>query len=122
MKVIVAGSRTLPKDDVQRKDMECELTALRIEHSFDEVVSGGACGADKLGEEWSREWDIPVKRMPADWAKWGKAAGMIRNQKMAEYADACVVFWDGKSHGVKNMIQWALKYNLKLFVFTLSGD
>jgi hypothetical protein len=33
---------------------------------------------------------------------------------MAKVADACVIFWDGKSKGTKHMIDIAKKYKLKL--------
>lgn len=48
--------------------------------------------------------DIPVKRFPADWDRHGRAAGPIRNCQMAQYADALIAIWDGKSRGTKNMI------------------
>jgi hypothetical protein len=38
-----------------------------------------------------------------------KAAGLKRNQQMANDADALIAFWDGKSRGAKNMIQFANK-------------
>ena len=57
-----------------------------------------------------------MKEFKADWVKYGKAAGPIRNEEMAKYADACIVFWDGKSPGAKSMIALAKKYELKLRV------
>ena len=53
-----------------------------------EVVSGAAKGADTCGEEWARSKGIPIKRFPADWDKYGKNAGIIRNGEMARYV-AC---------------------------------
>ena len=38
---------------------------------------------------------------------------------MAKEADACIVFWDGKSTGTKNMIDLAKKYKLKLRVINI---
>ena len=60
---------------------------------------------------WSQH---AVAYFPADWDKYGKAAGFIRNEQMAQNADALVVFWDGKSRGTKNMIELAAKYKLKV--------
>ena len=48
--------------------------------------------------------------------KYWKLAGLHRNELMAKEADACIVFWDGKSTGTKNMIDLAKKYKLKLRV------
>ena len=53
-------------------------------------------------------------RFPADWDKYGKKAGYIRNKEMARAADACVVFWNGQSKGSKHMIDIAKKHGLQL--------
>lgn len=66
-----------------------------------EVVSGVAHGVDKLGERWAQAHKIPVKQFPAQWNKYGNAAGPIRNREMAEYADALIAVWDGQSRGHK---------------------
>ena len=76
-----------------------------------EVVCGKAPGADTLGERWAIANNIPVKEFPADWDKHKRAAGPIRNSEMAEYADALVAFWDGKSTGTKDMIDKMRKKN-----------
>lgn len=60
-----------------------------------EVVSGGAPGADSGGEAWAALREVPVRRFPANWAKYGKAAGPMRNQEMADYAEAVVLFPGG---------------------------
>jgi len=69
-----------------------------------EVVSGNARGADKLGEQWARRHGVPIKLMPANWADKGPKAALIRNAEMAEYADALIAIWDGKSTGTLHMI------------------
>ena len=46
-------------------------------------------------------------QIPANWDNYGKRAGFIRNSEMAEYADACIVFWNGSSKGAKHMIDVA---------------
>lgn len=103
MKVIIAGSRDAPKHV-----LDClafvidQLINKRWE--IDEIVSGGCAGPDMAGEDWAIVYGVPVKRFDADWKKHGKAAGPIRNREMADYADAAVVIWDGKSRGSKNMI------------------
>lgn len=102
MKVIIAGSRTI--NDYKLVKNILNSSKLR----FTEVVSGHAQGVDLLGERWADERDIPVTEMPADWKKWGKAAGPKRNRQMAEYADALVLIWDGKSKGSANMLSVAI--------------
>lgn len=76
-----------------------------------EIISGMCRGADRIGEEYARARNIPLKVFPADWEKYGRAAGPIRNKQMLDYAleeNAIVVsFWDGKSRGTANMIRSA---------------
>lgn len=97
MKTVIAGGRDF--DSFALVDETCEFLGIT------EVVSGGARGADKVGELFAEYHRIPLKRFPADWGKYGKAAGHIRNKEMADYADQAIVFWDGKSRGSKNMIE-----------------
>lgn len=110
LKVVVAGSRSIYDYEKVRRAIE------ESGFEIDEIVSGTAKGVDKLGEAYAKENDIPVKRFPADWSKHGKKAGAIRNEEMAEYADALVAVWDGDSSGTKIMIDKAEKHDLKVFV------
>lgn len=83
---------------------------------FEEIVCGMAKGADTWGRKYAEKWKIPVKEFPADWEKYGKAAGSIRNKQMADYADAALVFiWDN-SRGSKNMIETMKKLNKPVYV------
>ena len=89
---------------------------------FDEVVSGKARGADTFGEIWANEHGIPVKEFPADWDKFGRSAGPIRNGQMAEYGDALIAFLAPGSKGTKNMIEQAQKKGLFVLVYNLEED
>lgn len=106
MKVIIAGTRY--KDPVNKIPFDdYGLIVSAIERSGFEIteeVCGMAIGVDKLGEQWAITNNVPVKEMPADWNRHGKAAGPIRNRQMAEYADAAIIVWDGESPGSRNMI------------------
>lgn len=116
MKVIIAGSRGISSMHLLNetmKDLNWEIT---------EVVSGKAKGPDKLGEIWAIRRGIKVKDFPADWDGLGKSAGYVRNKQMAEYADACVVLWDGVSKGSKHMIDLALSQGLKVYVRVFKHD
>ncbi|NIR15189.1 MAG: DUF2493 domain-containing protein, partial [Desulfobacterales bacterium] len=78
------------------------------------VISGGATGADKLGEIWAQKRLIHTEIYPADWDKYGKRAGPIRNHHMATKADAAIIYPGGK--GSSNMLSQALKEGLPVFV------
>jgi hypothetical protein len=55
---------------------------------------------------------VPVKQFPADWNKYGKAAGPIRNAQMAKYADAVILFPGGR--GTANMRKLAKEHGLEI--------
>jgi len=112
-KVIVAGSRTIRCYDLVRGRLD-ELLA-NVAGPI-EVVSGGADGADALGERYAREREHRLQRFPADWHKHGKRAGILRNRQMARHADALVAFWDGRSTGTADVIRTAREQGLKVRV------
>jgi hypothetical protein len=109
-KVIVAGGRLFNNYSLLKEKLD-NLLSNKINI---EIVSGMAKGADKLGERYAKEKNLGLKYFPAQWDKIGNTAGYVRNIEMAEYADACVCFWDGKSFGTRHMIETAKKHNLKL--------
>lgn len=100
MKTIVAGSRTYTNYVFVALALDAHLTP-----DVDEIVSGGARGADSLGERYAREHHLNLTVFPAKWAENGRGAGIIRNGEMAKYADELVAFWNGRSPGTKNMIE-----------------
>lgn len=110
MKLIIAGSRSFNDYNFLRSKIQ------KIQTPIDEIVSGGATGADKLGERFANEYSIDLVIFVANWDKYGKQGGIQRNERMAKYGDALVAFWDGKSRGTKNMIDTANKYGLKVWV------
>lgn len=83
-----------------------------------EIVSGHAKGADSLGERYAAENNLKCTIFPADWGKYSKAAGPIRNRQMLEYAleeeAHLVAFWNGESKGTKNMIDIATKAGIEI--------
>jgi len=118
MKVIIAGSRY---KDSERKipfdDYLAVVNAIKNSNfNITEVISGCAIGVDKLGEKWANVNNCPIILMPADWNRYNKAAGPIRNRQMAEIADAAVIIWNGKSSGTLNMINEMKRLNKPYFI------
>jgi hypothetical protein len=109
-KLIVAGSRSFCDYEL----LNYKLTFLLKNKTRNdvEIVSGGAKGADSLGEKFAKEKGYNVRVFRADWKKYGRKAGLIRNVEMGKYADALVAFWDGISTGTAHMIDFANKNNL----------
>jgi predicted Rossmann fold nucleotide-binding protein DprA/Smf involved in DNA uptake len=134
MKVIIAGGRDYA--DYERLKKVC--TRLLMGSGVKEIVSGGAEGADKLGESFAIESAIQITVFPAEWdnvvgkftheigdkngRKYWKLAGIERNKKMAAYADALIVFWNMKSKGTKNMIDVAREYKLPVIIVTYHNE
>lgn len=111
MSTIIAGSRSCT-------DMQVLLNAMQFCGWIPDVVlSGGAKGADELGELWATENKIPIEQYLADWNKYGKSAGYRRNIEMAKNANSLIALWDGKSKGTKHMIDIAQKQGLHVFVY-----
>ncbi len=101
MKVIIAGSRDITDYDLVSGQIEILLKEHDI--TVTEVVSGRCRGVDAIGEKWAKSKGIPVILFPAQWFAHGKAAGPIRNAKMAEYADVLLAFPKGESRGTWDM-------------------
>lgn len=110
MKVIIAGGRDFYDYKAMCKCLD------GIDWFCEELVSGAARGADSLGEQWAMDNKVPIARFPADWNTYGKRAGYLRNEQMADYADALVAFWDGESKGTKHMIDIANRKGLLVHV------
>lgn len=109
MKVIIAGSRHLL---INSRTIDGIVKASGFE--ITEVVSGHCRGIDTDGEYWARRHEIPTKLFPADWKQWGKSAGPIRNNEMAQYAEALILIWDGRSKGSFDVLNRAKQYHLKI--------
>lgn len=115
MKVIVAGSRTITSQEVVGNAMR--LFEEEIDH-IDEVVSGHAVGVDSTGEYLAELEELPIKVFPADWERHGRAAGIVRNEEMACYADGLVAVWDGKSQGTIDMVNRMMRKHKPVLVIT----
>lgn len=108
MRVLVCGGRDYKDiDNVYRVlneiDGKTRITA---------VIQGGATGADELARQWAKTVGITPKTYKADWTKYGKAAGPIRNSQMAKesQADLCIAFPGGS--GTADMVAKAKRADI----------
>jgi hypothetical protein len=116
LKVIIAGSRDFDSYELV-KDKFLEFSEY-IDSEF-EIISGGARGADRLGEKLAKELGMSVQQFIPDWnGPKGKSAGHIRNAEMANVGDILLAFWDGESRGTEGMIDLANKKGLAVSVYT----
>lgn len=116
MRTIIAGSRSITDFGIVSR----AVVASGFEISC--VICGCARGVDSLGERWALENNIPVERFPADWRRFGRSAGIIRNRQMAQRADALVLIWDGYSSGSADMLRTAQAHGLRVFSFVVGSD
>lgn len=111
MRILVTGGR----DFEDQALLESVLDSLQSMHHIEAVLHGDASGADRLAGQWAKSRNIAVEAYPADWKKFGRAAGPIRNQKMLdENPDILIAFPGGK--GTADMVSRAKKAGLVVVV------
>lgn len=87
------------------------------DYEVTEVISGGAKGADRLGELWARTRGYPIIIYQAEWDKYGKSAGFRRNYDIIQRCDIVFAFWDGESKGTKHDLELAEKFGKQIFLY-----
>lgn len=107
MRVLVCGGR----DYTDRETLETELNfTTNPQHggkwSFD-LICGMARGADRLAYEWAQKHGITVLEFPAEWDKYGKRAGYLRNKQMLDEGKPDLVIAFPGGVGTANMIKLA---------------
>lgn len=124
LRVIIAGSRSFNDYTLLKKEV---IKALQLHNATRDniiIISGGARGADILGERFANEFNIRITKFIPDWNGLGKRAGYVRNEEMAKYAvenDAkgiLIAFWDGISKGTNHMINLAKKHGLEIHIIS----
>lgn len=107
MKLAVIGSRSFRNTKKGFKILDSIHRRLCVTV----VVSGGAPeGGDRVAELWAEARKIPVELHKAEWDKYGKAAGFIRNVLIIKASDRVLAFWDGQSKGTKHSLDLARKH------------
>lgn len=121
--IIVAGSRSFE----DYASVEKTLRAYVTDYENTAIISGTARGADRLGERFAAAHGMKLIRRPADWDRYGKAAGYIRNEEMAKLSvsggdhGVLFAFWDGESRGTRHMIDLAHKHGLEVHIVRYGG-
>ena len=83
---------------------EAKCDALLADKTDIEIVSGGCSGTDAMAERYAHSRGYPLQIFPADWSRYGKRAGYVRNREMHAYISTfpergVIAFWDGHSKG-----------------------
>ena len=113
MKLAIVGSRDFT--DYRRLSRIID----KVKGEITLIVSGGARGADTLGERYAKEKAIPYLIFPANWDKYGKQAGILRNQDIVDNADAMVAFLAPESKGTRDSIKRAQAKNIPIHIVNI---
>ncbi len=113
-KVIVAGSRDFTDYELLEQKLNFYFSKRDVQDIL--IISGMARGADKLAVKFAKKNNVDYHTMPALWNQFGNKAGYLRNECMADMADALVAFWDGISKGTKHMIDTAMSKGIPVRV------
>ena len=107
MKLMVCGSRSITDTDWIYR----QIDACVSENHFEDIIiiEGDAQGVDKAAGLWAEQHGYQIKKHPADWNKYGRGAGFVRNKEMVESCDFCLILWDGKSKGTKHDLELCQK-------------
>lgn len=113
-RVIIAGTRSFT--DYALLERYCNTVLYNKQMTGEKIIilSGHCRGVDVLGERYANSKGYQVELYPAEWERYGKRAGIIRNEIMVQRAEALIAIWDGQSHGTQNIIKLAERYGLKI--------
>lgn len=110
----IIGSREFNDYELLKKHIDTFVSDSKI--TITKIVSGGAIGADKLGEEYAKENEIPIQIFYPNWNKYGKRAGILRNYDIIKSCDIVIAFWNGISKGTKHSIDISKKMGKKCII------
>lgn len=99
MKLAIVGSRNL--SDIALDEY--------VTDEVSEIVSGGAVGVDRCAAAFARRRGIILTEFLPEYETYGRAAPIVRNKQIVDYADRILVFWNGSSRGTKSVIEYAEK-------------
>lgn len=106
MRVLICGSRNWT-------DEETIENYIKTLPTYAVVIQGMCKGADMIARCLAKKHGHLVMDYPANWSKYGDAAGPIRNKRMLDKGgpDVVIAFHDHiqESQGTKNMIEQTMK-------------
>ena len=107
MKVLVCGGRSY-------HDANAVLHVLGG-YPITHLIHGGARGADTLAARYALEANIPCTAFIAEWHKYGKSAGGIRNSRMLKEGQPDLVIAFPGGAGTNDMVRKAVRAGVKTY-------
>ncbi len=120
LNICVVGSRTISKN--KTFEILDEFFILRKKSNITFYSGGCKKGVDSYINEYYKNFaNSSFIEVPADWKKYGRGAGFIRNEKLAKMMSylsnsLVIAIWDGMSKGTENMIAQCKKYNVPCYI------
>ncbi|MCD8312397.1 MAG: DUF2493 domain-containing protein [Firmicutes bacterium] len=109
MKIAVIGSRGLTIENIGEY----------LPPDTDEIISGGARGVDASAREYALARGLKLTEYLPEYERYGRAAPLRRNEKIADAADAVIAFWDGESRGTRFVIDYCKKHGIPVNVHVI---
>lgn len=117
-KVIVTGGR----DFTDQKFIYDSLDHFHESLGISALFHGAANGVDNLCGTWAWEQGIPVFECRANWKRFPRAAGPIRNHWMKNYADAKILIAFPGKRGTAHMVEACEKFGMTVYHYTPHGE
>ncbi len=116
----ISGTRTFDDYEFLKKKLDRYVDGLKIAYivlgAGRHKISDRHVGVDYFAEQWANHRNFNLILCHADWARYEKAAGPLRNREMIRHADELVAIWDGKSPGTKDCITAAKRKGIPVTV------
>ena len=117
-RILVTGSRNWTELGPIRQGFEVVLRRYHLDSAAVTVVHGAAKGAGTIAAQIAESMGMKVEAWPADWQKYGRKAGPLRNTEMvAAGADVCLAFPLPGSIGTHDCIRRAKAARIPTYVY-----
>ena len=116
--LLIVGSRNFDDYDYLTKKLKVQFKIGKI----NKILSGGAIGVDSLAEQFANEENVQFEKYIPNWSKYGKRAGIFRNQEMVNNCNFIVAIWDGISKGTNSTIKFAQQKGIDGLIINFLND
>ena len=119
--LLIAGSRTYSNYAEFSRITDRMLSLVQDKYEI-LIIEGEASGADSMARRYAQEHKYRLAPFPADWKTYGRSAGCLRNEQMADeltlYSkSAALFFWDRQSRGTAHCIREIKKRGIQYKIF-----
>jgi len=113
-RIAIVGSREFKNWDQLKHRVDTFI------HEDDEIVSGGAVGADSMAQRYCKQFGYDMQIKYPKYARFGRGATFIRNKVIVEHSDIVLAFYQQgrfQEGGTANTAKWARELGVDLEEF-----